>query len=105
MEARRIPVKAWPVLGIALMQVFLLGAHWFLFRTWMAFWGPMTLAATMELRVALILLGFSFIAAALCGFYFSNGPVRLLYWVAAVWLGMLKQVLWKLRNKTAESSD
>jgi predicted MPP superfamily phosphohydrolase len=94
MEARRIPVKAWPVLGIALMQVFLLGAHWFLFRTWMAFWGPMTLAATMELRVALILLGFSFIAAALCGFYFSNGPVRLLYWVAAVWLGMLNFLFW-----------
>lgn len=82
-------MKAWPLLGIALMQAVLSLAHWFIFLTWVAFWFPMAPAARMGLGVALAALSMSFIAAALLGFYFANRMVALLYKLAAFWLGML----------------
>jgi predicted MPP superfamily phosphohydrolase len=82
-------LKAWPLVGIALMQVFLLAAHWFIFCTWIAFWGPLTPLAALALRGALLVLAFSFITAALLGFNFASRVVSLLYRIAAVWLGFL----------------
>ncbi|MGD0938066.1 MAG: metallophosphoesterase [Terracidiphilus sp.] len=82
-------MKAWPVVGIALMQGFLLLAHWFIYRTWIVFWWPLSPAAMLALRVAITLLAFSFVAAALLGFTFQNKPVALLYRLASVWLGFL----------------
>jgi len=87
-------LKAWPVVGIVLMQTLLSLAHWFLYRTWIAFCVPLGPAATLALRIALAALSLSFIAAALLGFYFSNLPVTLLYKLAAVWLGMLNFFFW-----------
>jgi predicted MPP superfamily phosphohydrolase len=77
------------MVGIALMQGFLLLAHWFIYRTWIAFWWPLGPLATLALQTALTLLAFSFVAAALLGFTFANRPVTLLYRVASVWLGFL----------------
>jgi hypothetical protein len=94
MEAGRSALKAWPLLGITAMQVLLLLAHWFLFRTWMVFWPEMPPLTASILRDALILLGPSFIAAALLGFYYSNGAVRLLYNLAATWMGFLNYFFW-----------
>jgi predicted MPP superfamily phosphohydrolase len=71
------------------MQGFLLLAHWFIYRTWIVFWWPLSPLATLALRTALTLLGFSFVAAALLGFTFANKPVTLLYRLASVWLGFL----------------
>lgn len=82
-------MKAWPVVGIATMQGILLLAHWFIYRTWIVFWWPLSPLALLLLRTALTLLAFSFIAAAMLGFYFSSRPVSLLYRVASVWLGFL----------------
>jgi predicted MPP superfamily phosphohydrolase len=82
-------LKAWPVVGIVLMQAILLLAHWFIYRTWIVFWLPMSPAAELALRCALLVLALSFMAAALLGFRFSNAPVMVLYKVAAVWLGLL----------------
>ena len=82
-------MKAWPVLGIALMQLLLLAAHWFIYRTWIDFWWPLGPWAVRALLMALVLLAFSFIAAALLGFYFANPLVRLFYRLATVWLGLL----------------
>ncbi len=82
-------MKAWPVLGISLMQAFLFLAHWFIYRTLVDFCCNLSPAQTHALGVALFLLAFSFIAAALLGYYFSNLPVRLIYKIAAVWLGFL----------------
>jgi predicted MPP superfamily phosphohydrolase len=76
-------------LGITLMQTILLLAHWFIYHTWIAFWWPLSPAASLALRSALLLLGFSFIAAALLGFRYENLPVKALYKLAAVWLGLL----------------
>jgi predicted MPP superfamily phosphohydrolase len=82
-------LKAWPLLGIVLIQVILTLAHWFIFVTWIGFWFPLTPGATLALRVILFALSFSFVAAALLGFYFVNPPVTLLYKFAATWLGLL----------------
>lgn len=87
-------MKAWPLVGIALMQALLLAAHWFLYHTWIRFWGPLSPPAAFELRAALLALGFSFVAAALLGFYSASRPVTLLYRLAAVWLGFLNFFFW-----------
>jgi predicted MPP superfamily phosphohydrolase len=71
------------------MQGFLLLVHWFIYRTWIVFWWPLSPLAALALRVAISILAFSFVAAALLGFFFANRPVRLLYRVASVWLGFL----------------
>jgi predicted MPP superfamily phosphohydrolase len=71
------------------VQLLLLAAHWFIYRTWIDFWWPLGPLAALVLPAALMLLAFSFIAAALFGFYFSNPLVKLLYPLATVWLGLL----------------
>lgn len=82
-------LKAWPVLGIVFIQSFLLSAHWFLYYTWTSFCGYPGLTASLVLRVALLVLGCSFVVATLLGFYFSGLLVTAIYRVAAVWLGFL----------------
>jgi len=76
------------------MQGLLLLAHWFVYRTWIVFWWPLGPLATLILRAFLTFLAFSFVAAALLGFYFANRPVTLLYKVASVWLGFLNYFFW-----------
>lgn len=87
-------MKAWPVLGISLIEVLLLLAHWFLFHTWIAFWDPPSSTAALTLRVVLLALAFSFVVAALLSFRFSNPLVVLIYKFAAVWLGFLNYFFW-----------
>jgi predicted MPP superfamily phosphohydrolase len=82
-------LKAWPVLGIVVVQTFLFLVHWFIYHTWIVFWCPLSPLTTLVLQTALWLLAFSFIAAALLGFYFGNRLVTLLYRIASVWLGLL----------------
>jgi predicted MPP superfamily phosphohydrolase len=84
-----IGLKAWPVLGISLMQVILFLANWFIFRTWILYYGTSNPSATLFLQAALLFLAFSFIVAALLSFRFSNMAVRVLYKFAVVWLGFL----------------
>jgi len=87
-------LKAWPLVGIALMQALLLAAHWFIYRTWIDFWLPLSPLARASLREAVLLLAFSFIIAALLGFNYTNWAVKLLYRFAAVWLGFLNFFFW-----------
>ena len=82
-------MKAWPLIGIGFIQGILLLAHWFIYETWITFWGALTPAPTLVLQAALLLLGLSFTTAALLGFYFTNPVVTTLYRIAAVWLGVL----------------
>ena len=93
MEVRRSKLKAWPAVGILIVQALLLLAHWFIYHTWIVFW-PLGPAAALELRVALLLLAFSFIVAALLSFRFSNPIVSFIYKIAAVWLGFLNYIFW-----------
>ncbi len=87
-------MKAWPLVGIALMQAFLLAAHWLIYRTWIAFRPPLSPLVQASLRELVLLLAFSFIIAALLGFNHANRPVQLLYRFAAVWLGFLNFFFW-----------
>lgn len=82
-------MKAWPILGILVVQSLLFLAHWFLYCTWIDFGWPLTPAATNILRVALFALSLLFMVAALLSFRFSNWLVALLYQVSAYWLGLL----------------
>jgi len=82
-------LKVWPVLGISFIQALLLLAHWFIYRTLVVFWWPLSPGSTHALQAAFFLLSISFVVAALLGFRFSNWPVALLYKIAAVWLGFL----------------
>jgi len=82
-------LKAWPILGIAFIQSILLLAHWFIYRTWISFCGQPGGMAAIALQAMLLLLGCSFVIAALLGFYFSNVLVTAFYKVAAIWLGFL----------------
>jgi predicted MPP superfamily phosphohydrolase len=88
-KGRRNRLKAWPVLGIFIIEIILLLAHWFLYHTWIAFWGAPSLTTVLTLRIVLFVLAFSFIAAALLSFRFYNPLVAVLYRFAAVWLGFL----------------
>lgn len=81
-------MKAWPVLGIAIIQGILLLAHWFIYRTFIDFWFPLSPPAANALRLATLVLAVSFVASALLGFRFSNFFVRFLYTSASVWLGV-----------------
>ena len=81
-------MKAWPVLAISLIQGILFLAHWFLFHTWISFWPAALGAAPVTgLRTALFLLAFSFVAASLLSFRFSNRAIEILYTLASIWLG------------------
>ena len=82
-------MKVWPVVGIVCMLGILLLAHSFIYNTWFVFWGSSGPVIDLVLRAALFVLAFSFIAAALLGFRFSNVLVSTLYKIAAVWLGLL----------------
>jgi predicted MPP superfamily phosphohydrolase len=94
MSSRSFGLKAWPFLVIAIVQAFLLLAHWFLYRTVIAFWFPLSPQATMALRMGFFLLGLSFIVAALLGFRYTNPVVSTFYRAAAIWLGLLNFFFW-----------
>jgi predicted MPP superfamily phosphohydrolase len=76
------------------MQAILLLAHWFIYCTFVGFWWPLSPQSTLLLRAVLLLVAFSFISAALLGFYSANRLVTLLYRLAAVWLGFLNFFFW-----------
>lgn len=81
-------MKAWPVLAILIVQSFLCVAHWFMYQTWVSFWWPMSQESLTTLGVAFTLLAFIFTSATLLSFRFSNGGIRLFYWIAALWMGL-----------------
>ncbi len=87
-------MKAWPVVAILVIQVILFLAHWFVYSTCIAFWPGLTPVAMTNLRTAMLVLAFSFVAASLLSFRFSNVAVRVIYWIAAVWLGFLNFFFW-----------
>lgn len=82
-------MKAWPILGILIVQTLLCLAHWFLYCTWIDFWFPMSPQALGAFRVVVIVLSASFVVAALLGFRFTNFLVALIYQLASIWLGLL----------------
>jgi predicted MPP superfamily phosphohydrolase len=93
-ERKEIRLKAWPALALCVIQVILLLAHWLVFSTWIAFWPGLAPAAVTDLHAAMLVLAFSFVVASLLSFRFSNLAVRLIYWLAAIWLGLFNFFFW-----------
>ena len=94
MFSGRSPLKAWPALAILVIQGILFLGHWLVFRTVVAFFPGLSPAAIADLRAAIFVLAFSFVAASLLAFRFSNFAVHLFYTLAAVWLGFLNLFFW-----------
>lgn len=82
-------MKAWPTLGIVIVQSILLAGHLFVYRTWIALRGRLPPADSDWLRALVLVLAFSFVVAALLSFRFSNPPLRVFYYLASLWLGFL----------------
>jgi len=82
-------LKAWPILGIAIIQGTLFLLHWFIYGTIIGIWGGLGPAGNLTLQVVMSVLALSFTTAAMLGFFFANRLVTVLYWVASVWLGLL----------------
>jgi len=73
----------------SVFQAVMLAAHWFVYETFHFFGGPMAASAQTGLALGATVLSFSFLAATLLAFRTNNILVRLVYRVAAVWLGAL----------------
>jgi predicted MPP superfamily phosphohydrolase len=83
-------LKAWPVLGISIIQGVLLFGHWLIYCTLVLFLGIGSgSTAVLILRAAMLPLAFSFIAASLIGHSFNNWLVSAFYRLAAIWLGFV----------------
>lgn len=76
--------------GVPVVQVVLLFSHWLLWLTWQHLVGPVPLAV----RVVLLLLAFSFFPAAALSFRSHLPVVRMIYFSAVLWLGILNYLFW-----------
>jgi hypothetical protein len=87
-------LKAWPALAICVIQGIFFLAHWFVFFTWISFWPGLPSATAAGLHAAMLVLAFSFVAASLLAFRFSNAAVSFVYGLAAAWAGFLNFFFW-----------
>src|SRR5438270_9811123 len=71
---------------IVIIQSVLLAAHVFLYQTWTF---SADAAGSLWIKIALSVLAISFVSASLLAFRYTNGPVRALYKISAVWMGVL----------------
>lgn len=72
---------------LSLFQTILFLAHFFVFETVLAAWGPLPPSRLRVLAIALAVLSISFLGSALLAFRNASPPARLLYVAGAVWLG------------------
>ncbi|MGB7846534.1 MAG: metallophosphoesterase [Candidatus Acidiferrum sp.] len=80
-------MKTRIAVAVAIIQSILLLAHWFVYETWIVFWGTSGGSQLTILRAVLSLLSVSFVAATLLAHRYFNGPVKFFYKLASVWLG------------------
>jgi uncharacterized protein len=86
-----VPREGWVRRQIAvfaaIVQSILFLGHWFVYETWITFWGSPAGARLILLRIAVAALAVSFVPANILAFRYFNGPVRLFYRLASLWLG------------------
>lgn len=82
-------MKAWPFIGVLVVQSILLLAHLFLFATWTFFWPGLSPGVMAGLRAGLLVMCFTFLPAALLSFRYSGPLLAWFYRVAVLWLGFL----------------
>ena len=81
-------MKARPIAAIAVVQLFLWAAHWFMVATWEAFWWPLTWHARLALEIAMAVLATIFVPASFLSYRSDNLLVRGFYRLAAIWIGI-----------------
>ena len=77
---------------IIIVQMLMFLSHWFLYETWTYFFEISRTGGShgsLALKTAMAVLSVSFVTASLLAFRYFNIFVRVLYTIAAVWLGML----------------
>src|SRR5580704_10011080 len=74
---------------IVVIQSVLFLTHYLLYETWAFAPAGSETPGAFWIKLALGFLSVSFIAASLLAFRYTNGPLRLFYRVAAVWVGLL----------------
>jgi predicted MPP superfamily phosphohydrolase len=79
---RRIAIFA------GIVQSILVLAHFFVYETWVTLWGAPQGTGLTILRIALAVLAVSFVPATLLAHRYFNGPVRFVYRLASIWLGV-----------------
>lgn len=70
-----------------MVQVILLFLHLFVYETWVTLFGAPQGRALLLLRIAAAVLAVSFVPATLLAHRYFNGPVKLIYRLACIWLG------------------
>jgi uncharacterized protein len=86
-------LKVWPALGIVLIQAILCLGHWLLYVTAVSFW-PLEAETRHLLAIVLAALSFSFVAATLPSFRWTNALVGICYTLASSWMGVLNFLTW-----------
>jgi predicted MPP superfamily phosphohydrolase len=76
------------ILFVSVVQSILFLGHWFLYRTLVRFFGLVSPAMFLTLKVSLGLLSVSLVLTSFLAFRYSNLLVRLLYTASASWLGI-----------------
>ena len=77
------------VLAIAVIQSILFAVHFFLYETWTALTGAPDKPWHSVLPLVFALLSASFLSASLLAHRYFNGPVRVFYRLASIWLGFV----------------
>jgi uncharacterized protein len=85
-------LKARIAIFVAIVQSILFFAHWFIYETWIHFWGAPGWPGIAILRAVVVALSISFVSATLLAHRYFNPPVRFFYRLASVWLGMVNFV-------------
>jgi len=76
-------LKAWPLLGVVVVQCLLFLAHAFVFHTWIAFFPALDPTASRLLHGAILVLACSFGPVTLLAFSLTNPVTDFLYAVAS----------------------
>jgi predicted MPP superfamily phosphohydrolase len=76
-------------IAATIIQSFLLLVHLFLFGTWVALHGAPRQPWLNVMKITFVLLSVSFVAATLVAHRYFNGPVRVFYRLASIWLGFV----------------
>jgi uncharacterized protein len=74
---------------LAIIQTLLFATHWFVYRTWADFWAPADPRVNSGMAWAIGVLSVSFVTASLLAWRYNNVLLRVIYRIAAVWLGLL----------------
>src|SRR3989442_15188159 len=82
-------IRAGFIAFATVIQSILFLTHFFIYKTWTFEAAGSEISAFAWLKVTMGALSVSFLGATLLAFRFTNPAVRMLYRIAAIWLGIV----------------